>query len=213
MSAEDIVAIQRLPDAAGVNTLAAPRAVPSSTNLPLVDERSADGEVRTLFARYRDRFGRPELPGIVLCFATNPALLKGMLEIAENMLFSDSLLSRQHKEMIATYVSRQNACTYCADSHAAMLGAQGGSAETICALQEGDLNAALFTNAELALLKFAGKVNANSSAITRADIKVAMHAGWTEAQVAEAVHIAALFAAFNRIANSFGLPSPYPDGL
>ena len=40
-----------------------------------------------------------------------------------------------------------------------------------------------------------------------------MLAGWSEAQVAEAVHIAALFAAFNRIANSFGLPSPYADDL
>jgi alkylhydroperoxidase family enzyme len=83
----------------------------------------------------------------------------------------------------------------------------------VCALREGDLNAPLFTNAELALLEFAGKVNANSSAIIRADVEATMRAGWTEAQVAEAVHIAALFAAFNRVANGFGLPSPYLDGL
>jgi alkylhydroperoxidase family enzyme len=83
----------------------------------------------------------------------------------------------------------------------------------ICALQDGDLDAQLFTRAELALLKFAGKVNANSSGVTRDDVEAAMRAGWTEAQVAEAVHIAALFAAFNRVANGFGLPTPYPDGL
>jgi hypothetical protein len=29
-----------------------------------------------LFAQYRDRFARADLPGILLCFATNPALLK-----------------------------------------------------------------------------------------------------------------------------------------
>ncbi len=83
----------------------------------------------------------------------------------------------------------------------------------ICALQQGDLNAQLFTSAELAMLKFAGKVDANSSAVTRDDVEATMRAGWAEAQVAEAVHIAALFAAFNRVANGFGLPSPYPDGL
>lgn len=165
-----------------------------------------------MFAHYRDRFGRTDLPGIVLCFATNAKLLKGMLQIAESFLFGESLLDRQHKEMIATYVSRQNACSYCADSHGALLAAQGGSPEMICALQEGDLNAHLFTSAELALLQFAGKVNANSSAVTRADVEATMRAGWTESEVAEAVHIAALFAAFNRIANGFGLPSPYPDG-
>ena len=189
------------------------RAVPSSANLPLVDEGTAGAEVGALFAQYRERFSRPELPGIVLCFATNSGLLKGMLEIAENFLFGESLLSRRHKEMIATYVSRQNACPYCADSHAAALASQGGSHEVICALQKDDLDERLFNRAELALLRFAGKVNANSASVARGDVDVVMREGWTEQQVTEAVHVAALFAAFNRIANGFGLPSPFPVGL
>ena len=189
------------------------RAAPSSTNLPLIDECTANEEVRALFAQYRERFGRTDLPGIVLCFATNSALLKSMLEIAEHLLFGESLLSRRHKEMIATYVSRQNACPYCADSHGALLATQGGLPEMIGALQDDDLNPQLFTTAELALLSFAGKVNTNSPPITRVDVEAAMRAGWTEAQAAEAVHITGLFAAFNRIANGFGLPSAYPDGL
>src|SRR5271154_1447023 len=202
-----------LSDVAKVTPLDSRRVAPSSTNLSLTDERTASAEVLALFARYRERFARTDLPAIVLCFGTNSALLKGMLEIAENLLFCDTLLSRRHKEMIATYVSQQNACPYCADSHGTMLAAQGTSPEMICALQEGDLNAQLFTSAELAMLKFTGKVDANSSAVTRDDVEATMRSGWTEAQVAEAVHIAALFAAFNRVANGFGLPSPYPDGL
>ena len=82
------------------------RAAPFSANLPLADARAANGEVRALFARYRERFARVELPGIVLCFATNPSLLQAMMQIAENFLFAESLLSRRHKEMIATYLSR-----------------------------------------------------------------------------------------------------------
>ena len=195
------------------NALEQRRVAPLSTNLPLVDERTADGGVRLLFAQYRERFARTDLPGIVLCFATNPALLKGMMQIAEDFLFGDSLLSRRHKEMIATYVSGQNACPYCADSHGALLGAQDASPQMICALRHSDLNPRLFTSAELVLLKFAGKVNINSSAVTRVDVDATTRAGWTEPQVAEAVHIAALFAAFNRVANGFGLPSPYPQGL
>jgi uncharacterized peroxidase-related enzyme len=200
-------------DVAGVEALEPRRMAPSSTNLSLVDEGTANGEVRTLFAHYRERFARTDLPGIVLCFATNSVLLKGMLEIAENFLFCQSLLHRRHKEMIATYVSQQNACSYCADSHGALLQAQGGSPEMPGALQRGDLNAQLFTSAEVALLQFAEKVNANSSAVIRADVEAAMRAGWTEPQVAEAVHVVALYAAFNRIASGFGLPSPYPESL
>jgi uncharacterized peroxidase-related enzyme len=197
------------PDHPPLELLKPDRAAPSSANLPLVGERTANEAVRAWFAQYRERFARTDLPGILLCFATNTALLKGMLQIAEGLLFGESLLSGQHKETIATFVSRRNECPCCADSHAASLEAQGGSPEMICALQQGDLDAQLFTSAELALLKFAGKVNANSSSIVRADVEATMQAGWTEAQAEEVVHIAALFAAFNRIANGFGLPSPF----
>lgn len=189
------------------------RQAASSANLPLVDEASTGHDVRQLFARYRERFRRADLPGILLCFATNVSLLRGMLEIAAGLVFGESLLGRQHKEMIATFISRQNACSYCAGSHGAALAAHGGSADVICALMDGVLNPDLLTEAEIALLTFAAKVNRESSEITRADVEAAMREGWTEPQVAEAVHIAALFACFNRIANGFGLPSPYPDGL
>jgi uncharacterized peroxidase-related enzyme len=200
-------------DVAPAISLERRRVAPSSANLPLVDERDASEEIRALFSQYRESFGRTELPGIVLCFATNSAFLRGMMEIAENLLFTESLLERRYKEMIATYISRLNNCSYCADSHAALLEMQGATPEMICALQRSDLHAQVFTCAELALLRFAEKVNANSSTVTRADVEAAMQAGWTEAQVAEAVHIAALYAAFNRIANGFGLPSPYPHNL
>lgn len=207
------MADRSLPEDMHMEPLAGRRAVPSSSNLSLIDEHSANGQVRALFAQYRERFTRGDVPGIVLCFATNPALLNGMLEIAANFLFCETLLSRRHKEMIATYVSQLNTCPYCTDSHAAFLGMQGGSSEIICALQDGNLKAQLFTHAELTLLKFAGRVSVHSSAVIRTDVEAVIHAGWTEEQVAEAVHVVALFAAFNRVANGFGLPTPYPDGL
>jgi uncharacterized peroxidase-related enzyme len=198
---------------AGPQALRAQRAAPSSLNLPLVEEASASPEVRSLFQQYRDRFGRTELPGILLCFATHPPLLRGMLEIAEHVLFVDTLLTRRHKEMIATFLSAQNACPYCADSHGYFLRQKGGSADLLTALRTRDLDTPLLTPAERALLRFAGKVNNDSQAITRSNIEETMQAGWTEAQLGEAVHIAALFAAFNRVANAFGLPSPYPGLL
>jgi uncharacterized peroxidase-related enzyme len=136
-----------------------------------------------------------------------------MLEIAERMLFVDGLLTRSHKELIATYISLQNACPYCADSHGYFLRTQGGSPELLAALRTADLHTPLLTDADRALLRFAAKINTDSQAITRADIEIAMHAGWTEAQLAEAIHVAALFASYNRVANAFGLPSPYPGLL
>jgi uncharacterized peroxidase-related enzyme len=194
-------------------SLGSERTAPSSTNLQIVEERAASAEVRALYEQYRARFGRPDIPGILKCFATHPPLLKSMMDIAETLLFADGLLLRRQKEMIATLISSRNGCPYCADSHGTFLRALGGSDEVFCALQTGALDSASLSRAEQALLRFALQVNEDSQSITRADIETTMQGGWTEAQVAEAVHIAALFATFNRVANAFGLPSPYPGNL
>jgi uncharacterized peroxidase-related enzyme len=189
------------------------RAAPSSTNLPLVEEHSAPEEVRALFGQYRETFGRGDLPGIVLCFATHAPMLRGMLEIAAGLLFADGNLTRRQKEMIATFISAQNACSYCADSHGHLFRAEGGSAELLCALRNAEPDSPHLAPAEQELLRLCSRVNCDSHSVNPTDMERARKAGWSEAQMAEAVHITALFAAFNRIANAFGLASPYPNGL
>lgn len=48
-------------------------------------------------------------------------------------------------------------------------------------------------------------LNIASPSIRRADVEQVREAGWSELQIAEAVHIVCLFAMFNRVANAFGL--------
>jgi uncharacterized peroxidase-related enzyme len=178
-----------------------------STNLPLVEEDQASPEVAALYEHFRRHFDRPKVSGILKCFATHPVLLRHMMEMAETIVFADGYLVRRHKEMIATLVSTQNHCAYCADSHGYHLRMNGGSADALCAIQQNDLVSPSLTKAEQQLLRFAEKVNNNSSQITRDDIDNLGRFGWTELQISEAIHIAALFATYNRVANSFGLKS------
>src|SRR5271154_2808191 len=79
-------------------------------NIPFVEESEATGEVAALYDHFRAHFGRPDVPGILKCFATHPPLLKHMMDLSEHLIFSDGHLTRHHKEMIATFVSSQNAC-------------------------------------------------------------------------------------------------------
>jgi uncharacterized peroxidase-related enzyme len=183
---------------------------PGAVNLMVVEESAAGEDVLALYREFRSRFGRPALPGIVKCFATNPLMLKSMIDLAAGFLFVDGHLKRKHKEMIATLISSQNMCPYCTSSHGNFLLAQGASTEVLYALERGALDSPCFTQEEQALLRFALKVHAESHFITRVDVEKTMQDGWTEVQLAEAVHIAALFATFNRIANAFGLSSPNP---
>jgi len=176
-------------------------------NIAAVDEITATGEVGALYAHFRLHFGRPNVPGILKCFATHPPLLRHMMDLSEDLIFSDGYLNRRHKEMIATLVSAENSCPYCMDSHSYFLRVHGGSPAVLDAILSGDLGSCAFTAGERALLSFACKVNANSHEINRKDVDWLIQCGWSEPQVAEAVHVAALFSTFNRVANAFGLAS------
>jgi len=184
-----------------------PTRSPSSINLPVVEEGDATDEVAALYDYFRAHFGRSDVPGILKCFATHPPLLKHMMELSGRLIFSDGHLTRRHKEMIAALVSSQNACAYCADSHSFALRVQGGSAEALCAIQQGNLHSAALTSAEQALLSFVAKVNVRSHEIARSDMEAMNKAGWNDLETSEAIHVAALFATFNRVVNAFGLSS------
>lgn len=176
-------------------------------NLSLVSEENASPEVARLYQRYRERLGRERLPGIVRCFATHPPLLEHMMGLAESMLFVDGALDRRHKEMLAAFVSAQNRCAYCADSHGYFFRTLGGSQAALDAVMACDLESKAMTPKQRAWLGFAQKITENSQAIAPADVDALRGAGWSDVQIAETIHITALFASFNRIANGFGLPS------
>ena len=178
-----------------------------ATNLSVVNEADAPDEVKQLYARFRTTFGRPEVPGILQCFATHPPLLEHMMRLAETMLFSAGALGRANKEMLATFVSSQNHCNYCADSHGFFLRMNGGSSELLAAATTCDLQAESLTSAQRTLLQFVQKITGDSSAISPQDVEHLHESGWTDLQIAEAIHLAALFACFNRVVNAFGLPS------
>lgn len=177
------------------------------THLPLVEEDAASGSVAAVYADYRTRFGRSHVPGILKCFATHPPLLEQMFALATSLLFVDGHLSRKTKEMIATHVSALNACSYCLDSHASLLYQQGSSDELLLALFAGNTTHPAIDAQERVLLNFVAKVTDESYKVCATDIQSLEDAGWHQQQIAETIHITALFACFNRVANAFGLPS------
>jgi uncharacterized peroxidase-related enzyme len=130
-----------------------------------------------------------------------------MMGIARSMLFVDEALDRRHKEMIAAFVSPVNRCAYCTDSHAYFFRIHAESAEALDAVLACDPESAALTDSQRTLLRFALKVTKDSQSVTPADIALMRDAGWSDLQIAETIHVTALFASFNRVANAFGLPS------
>jgi alkylhydroperoxidase family enzyme len=69
------------------------------------------------------------------------------------------------------------------------------------------LDSVEISSAERLLLEFVSKVNSASNRISIQNVIALRDAGWSDDQIAEAVHVAAMFSFFNRVANAFGLIS------
>ena len=187
--------------------LSGPVVSTTKTNIPVIEESEATGEAAEAYREFRETFGRPNVPGILKCFSSSPSLLHEVMDFSSILLFSDGSLGRRRKEMIATYVSVLNSCPYCFDSHGFFLRVHGGTEDVVSTLLAGDPDCDALDAPERALLEFVRKVNAEASKITPEDILHLRAVGWSNDQIAEAVHLASAFAFFNRVANSFGLTS------
>jgi len=184
-----------------------PRKGQVPTTLPVVEEADATGEIAEAYQYFREHFGRPAVPGILKCFSSSPEMLKIIIQLGSTLVFSEGALGRRMKEMIATYVSSLNECPYCLDSHAASLCNQGGDEALLNALTTGDIGDASIITPEGYLLEFVRKVTVESHKVDDSDILDLRASGWDQKQIAESIHVAAMFACFNRVANAFGLPS------
>jgi alkylhydroperoxidase family enzyme len=74
------------------------------------------------------------------------------------------------------------------------------------AVLEGRLEDGGLTPAERALMDYVRLITEESQKSTAEDVQKLRDLGWAENQLAEAVYITAMFAFFNRVADSFGIP-------
>jgi alkylhydroperoxidase family enzyme len=84
--------------------------------------------------------------------------------------------------------------------------------QTAAALRDGDLNAADLTPKQRLLLQFVATLTRHAYRITDEQVQGLREAGWTDAQIAEAVYDGALFNLFVRLADAFDIhPDPSFD--
>jgi uncharacterized peroxidase-related enzyme len=143
------------------------------------------------------------LPGITGPLTSYPDTAKHLRGLAEELLRGPSSLTSAERELIATYVSAQNDCTFCMYSHAASarhLYAEHRDLvdQAIADFQQSDLSDKM-----KALLVIAGKVQQGGRHVTEEDVAAARAAGADDKAIHDTVLTAAAFCMFNR----------YVDGL
>jgi uncharacterized peroxidase-related enzyme len=143
------------------------------------------------------------VPGIVGPLSFSPETAKPMLELAEVLLRGPNTLTSAEREMIATYVSSQNDCSFCQLSHGAAAAEHlGGNYKLIEQLKE-NFQTAPVSDKLKALLVIAGNVQKGGKHVTAENVELARQRGASDKEIHDAVLIAAAFCMYNR----------YVDGL
>lgn len=136
--------------------------------------------------------------------------------VAHLMAYTDVVLrgvgelSIAEREMIATYTSGLNACTFCYGSHKVYAELFGFDAELMDAMIA-DLDSAAVPEKLRAIMTYVRKLNNLPSRLTDSDAQAVYDAGWSEKALYEAVQVNALFNMMNRIIEGAGVNFDYDD--
>lgn len=144
-------------------------------------------------------------------FAFRPEATTHLARFTHALMHEEAPLTPALRELIAAYTSFQNQCEFCAKSHAAIAAELIGKEELVWSALR-DLESAALPENEKALLRFAGKVTLDLSAISEADAQGLRNVGWTDEQIFYAITVCALFNFYNRWVTSCGVPAVSHQG-
>jgi uncharacterized peroxidase-related enzyme len=142
-------------------------------------------------------------PGIRGPMMFRPETARPLNELVDVLLRGPNSLSPGERELIATYVSARNNCTYCQTIHGAIAAHHLGGNEELVSSVKRDFGKADISDKLKALLTIAGKVQLGGKNVTAEDVNFARSLGATDTEIHDTVLIAAAFCMYNR----------YVDGL
>jgi uncharacterized peroxidase-related enzyme len=138
---------------------------------------------------------------IVDVFMERPSKYMMLLSFAQEILREDSFLSKQDRELIATFTSSLNSCKFCVGSHKVFTKSLGVPEKEI------DL---VISNNYLghrleSILNYVKKLTISPSLITKKDAQDVFDAGFSEEELKDAIAVCAAFNLFNRIVEGHGI--------
>ena len=151
------------------------------------------------FKKCQDRLGF--VPNVLVAYAFDNAKLETFVAMYNDLMLSDSGLSKLEREMIAVAVSSQNRCYYCLAAHGAAVRQYSGNALL------GDqivmnYRVARLSKRQRAMLDFAVKLTASPWSVEENDRERLRRAGFTDRDIWDISAIAGFFNMSNRVASA-----------
>jgi len=153
------------------------------------------------------------LPGIVGPLTQYPKTAQHLRGLAQQLLRGESTLTPGERELIAAYVSSENNCFFCENSHsAAARHLLGDAADAVEQVKLGP-DSARISEKMKALLHIAGKVQQDARTVADEDVARARAEGATDQEIHDTVLITAAFCMYNRYVDGLGTWAPDDPAL
>ena len=169
--------------------------------IKVIEEDNARGELKEIYDEIIRSRGK--VANILKSHSLNPAALKAHLDLYMALMFGDSPLKREEREMIAVCVSSANNCNYCRTHHGDALNTYWKDEEKIERFKSNWRD--VVTNPRHhAMLEYAEKLTRNPDKVTREDVEL-LKKYFTDREILDIALITAYFNFVNRIALGLGV--------
>jgi uncharacterized peroxidase-related enzyme len=172
--------------------------------IPIVTEEQASPEVKGLYDYLRGRWSF--VPNYFYALGRDRQLLQDQMNLFTNAMFDDRPggLPRVIKEQIAIVVSGLNTSSYCIAAHMEILSSLGVEKKLARKLAV-DYPSAPVEPKVVELFRFVEKLTRRPGDMEKADVEHLHEAGWSDAEIFDAVLVASLYACANRFSAGLGL--------
>jgi len=168
------------------------------SKLGVPDPSTLDPDLQAIWRKCVDKLGF--VPNVFSAYSLRPQRLRNFMATYNEIMLSESGLSKLEREMVAVVVSSANRCYYCLVAHGAAVRTLSGDAEL------GEMMALNYRVARLdarqrPMLDYAWKLTATPWLVDDADRETLRRAGLTEADIFDLSETTAFFNLSNRMAS------------
>ncbi|MGH8986138.1 MAG: carboxymuconolactone decarboxylase family protein [Acidimicrobiia bacterium] len=172
--------------------------------LPVVTEQAATGETAQLYGEISEFFGLGFVPDVFQLTSTRPSFLRAFWE-GFRSIFTEGVLSRETKELIAALVARDAGCRYCVDAHLLLLDMIGTDRQVVEAARVEAVGDMPVEPKVRALLEFVQRIDHEAYRITDTQFTELRDVGWSDPEILEGIWTACIFNAIVRLVDTLGL--------
>tara|TARA_A100001037_G_C14970019_1_gene553296 strand:+ start:327 stop:908 length:582 start_codon:yes stop_codon:yes gene_type:complete len=175
-------------------------------DIPIPETGELDEDLQKYFAICQEKLGI--VPNVLRSYAVVPERLRAFIAMYNDLMLSETGLSKLEREMIATVVSSENKCFYCVVAHGAGVRELSGD-PALGELMAINYRAADLSARQRAMLDFAVKMTQAPDTVEEADRQALRDAGFEERDIMDIASVSAFFNMTNRVSTALDrMPNP-----